>query len=206
MARSVRLSVVALALCALATACSDLETTNPRTAAGGGPLLEIFDPPVDVGVLQRRTPLAEDVSVTASIGKSGGRIEIPEAGLRVDFPSNAVRGNTRITITALKGSNVAYTFEPHGVVFKQLPQVRQSFKGTNAEDDRTVREALEGAYFPDTTYVTTGRAKILETLPTEVDVTGSSLRFSVGHFSGYLVSTGRRGGYISSTGNRLPKR
>ena len=206
MARSVRLSVVALALCAIATACSDMETTNPRATANGGPLLEIYDPAVDVGVLQRTTPLATDLTASATIGKSGGRIEIVEAGLRVDFPSNSVRSNTKITITALKGTNVAYVFEPHGLVFKQDPLIRQAFKGTNAFNDHTVRDALEGAYFPDTTYVVTGHAKIVETRPTFVDVTGSSLRFSVNHFSGYLVSTGRMGGYISSTGNRIPNR
>lgn len=206
MVRLTRLGAVALALCAFASACSDLETTNPRVAADGGPLLEIFNPPVDVGVLQRTTPLATDLTTSATIGKAGGKLEIPAAGLRVEFPSNAVRGNTKITITALQGTNIAYTFEPHGLVFKQAPIIRQSFKGTNAATDHTVRDALEGAYFPDTTYVAKGSAKVVETRPTFVDVTGGSIRFSVEHFSGYLVSTGRRGGYITSTGNRLPNR
>ena len=207
MIRLARLSTAAFVLCVLAAACSDPNASHNGLAPDGGPLLEIYDPAIEVGVLQRSVPLAADVSVSSVIGKAGGRMEIPAAGLRVDFPSNSLRSNTRITVTALRGSEVAYTFEPHGLVFRQEPLVRQSFKGTNAASDHAIRDLLEGAYFQDTTaLLSTGRAKILETRPTFVDVTGSGVRFSVAHFSGYLVSTGRRGGYISSTGNRVPAR
>ena len=206
MVRLIRLSAVALALCVVAAACSDQDAVTPRMAVDGGPLATVKNTPVDVDVLQRNRPLATDLRESAVIGRSGGRIEIREAGIRVDFPSNALRANTRITVTALAGSNVAYVFEPHGITFQQNVIIRQDFKGTNAKGNKLIREAMQGAYFADADYVGRGHAKILETLPTSINLDRDKVRFGVSHFSGYLVSTGRRGGYITSTGNRIPSR
>jgi hypothetical protein len=212
MQRLARLASSVVALCLAASACADFDPlANRESAADGGPSLEIFAPPIEVGVLQRNVPLILPVQSSAVIGKDGGRIELPGTGLRVDFPTHAVRGNTRITITALPGTAVAYVFEPHGLVFRQPIQVRQTFKGTSAEGNHEIRESLEGAYFPELgleglTLLKSGVAKVVETRPTFVDVNGSGLRFPVEHFSGYLVSTGRRSGYISSTGNLIPVR
>ncbi|HEX8433004.1 MAG TPA: hypothetical protein VF625_17085 [Longimicrobium sp.] len=213
MQRLARLTSSFVALCLAASACADVDPfANRETAADGGPSLEIFAPPIEVDVLQRTTAITQPLQASAVIGKDGGRLEIPGAGLRVDFPTHAVRGNTRITVTAVPGTAVAYVFEPHGLVFRQPVQIRQTFKGTNAEGNHELRKALEGAYFTATDLLSydvlkaTGVAKIVETRPTEMEVNGSGLRFSVEHFSGYLVSTGRRSGYISSTGNRIPVR
>ncbi len=106
-------------------------------------LLETVMP---VNVLQRTSPLSRDVSVSADIGKSGGTIEIREAGLKFVVPSNALvppssKKTVTITITALKGDEVAYTFQPHGLRFREPVRIEQTFKGTTAEGNRASWEA-----------------------------------------------------------------
>jgi len=204
MARFVRLGTAVLALCLTATACSDF--VSRESAADGGPIYAAKGKPVPVDVLQRSRPLTKVVTASAVIGKSGGRIDLPQTGLRVDFPSNALRGNTRITITAVPGSDVAYTFEPHGLVFSQPVSVRQKFKGTKVDGKKPDYSALLGVFFNDEAALVDGVAPALEIIPTDVEVFKDGIRFKIRHFSGYLVSTGRRSGYISSTGNLTPAR
>ena len=50
----------------------------------------VLETVMPVNVLQRTSPLTRDVSVSAEIGKSGGTIEIREAGLKFVVPSNAL--------------------------------------------------------------------------------------------------------------------
>ncbi len=152
--------------------------------------------PVDV--LQRTSPLAQDITVSAAIGKSGGTIEIREAGLKFVVPSNALVPPSRqktvtITVTALKGDEIAYTFQPHGLQFREPVRIEQEFKGTTAEGYRSLLEGVEGGYFPSVSDLdpTSGIASVLEFRPTSVDVTGSRIKFTTDHFSGYLIASGR---------------
>ncbi|HEX8692592.1 MAG TPA: hypothetical protein VF746_09250 [Longimicrobium sp.] len=186
--------------------CTDGPTGGGQLVPTGGPNLEVFDPPVEVNVLQRLTPLARDYTASATIDRGGGTISIPEAGFSIDFPANSIAGGrkTLITVTALAGSNVAYVFGPEGLVFHNNPMITQDLKGTEVFQNPALRDALEGAYFPDVTYLGNGTARIKETRPTVVDVNGWRMKFNIHHFSGYLSSTGFRGGYISSSGNRVP--
>ena len=59
-----------------------------------------------VSVLRRDVPLERRIQVTRMIGRDGGLIEIPEAGLRVRFRDGSLRERTEITVTALPGRNV----------------------------------------------------------------------------------------------------
>ncbi len=152
--------------------------------------------PVDV--LQRTSPLAQDITVSAAIGKSGGTIEIREAGLKFVVPSNALVPPSRqktvtITVTALAGDEIAYTFQPHGLQFREPVRIEQEFKGTTAEGNRSLLEGVEGAYFPSVTDLdaASGVASVMEFRPTSVDVTGSRIKFTTDHFSGYLIASGR---------------
>jgi predicted small secreted protein len=195
--------VAALLLAAALAAC---DTTQPAgEIRTGGPLLDIYDPPIVVDVLQRTTPLSRDYTASAVITRSGGTISIPEAGFSITFPSNSLRGTpTLITVTAMAGGDVAYRFEPHGLVFHNAPMITQDLRGTQVFQNPELRSALEGAYFPDDTYLGgDGTAKIKETRPTVVDVNGWKMKFNVQHFSGYLAAAGRSG-YISSSGNLIP--
>lgn len=158
----------------------------------------ILAAPEKVNVLERTSPLSRDISASAAIGKNGGTIEIPEAGIKFIVPSNALVPPSRqktvtITVTALKGDEVAYTFQPHGLSFREPVRIEQDLKGTTAEFDRSILDYATGAYFPslDDLDVVSGIASVLEYRPTSVDVTGNKIKFTVGHFSGYLIATGR---------------
>ncbi|MBW3629206.1 MAG: hypothetical protein KY464_07910 [Gemmatimonadetes bacterium] len=143
-----------------------------------------------VSILQRDVPLAAPVSVTEVIDRDGGMIQLQEGGLKVHFPAGALTRKTRITITALEGSSVAYTFEPHGIKFKEAVTIDQAYQGTNAFAGGLSH--YHGAYFPEDDGVDklTGKARVTELFPIEVDQLGKKLRFKIKHFSGYLISVG----------------
>src|SRR4051812_3992246 len=60
-------------------------------------------PTANLPIIRRITPLATDVSVSATIGLLGGTLLIPQAGLTVVIPPLALRTPTKITLTAYKG-------------------------------------------------------------------------------------------------------
>ena len=195
--------VFALVAAALLAACDSTQPSG-EIRTGVGPQLDVYDPPIEVEVLQRTTPLDRDYSASAVIGRGGGTISIPQAGFSITFPSNAIKGQpTTVTVTATAGGNVAYLFEPHGLVFHNAPVITQDLRGTEVFQEPALRSTLEGAYFPDPTDLQGATARIRETRPTVVDVSGWKMKFNVQHFSGYLASA-RRGGYISSSGNYIP--
>lgn len=192
-----RLAGLLVATAAAAYGCGD--TTSPvASATHGGRAPSLAGSATSVAVLQRNTPLTKNVSVTVPIGKNGGTIEIPEAGIKVIFPKNALtppKANHRydITVTALKGDEVAYTFEPHGLTFREPVMVMQDYKDTHAYKNPGVLSAIEGAYFPALSDLDAAgaTARVSEFRPTDVDVTGSKIKFTVEHFSGYLIASGR---------------
>jgi hypothetical protein len=195
--------VFALLMAAALAAC---ESTQPsgEIRTGVGPQLDIYDPAIEVEVLQRTTPLGQNYTASAVISRSGGTISIPQAGFSITFPNNAVKGQpTLVTVTAMAGGNVAYLFEPHGLVFHNAPMITQDLRGTQVFQNPALRATLEGAYFPDPSYLEGTSARIKETRPTVVDVNGWKMKFNVQHFSGYLASA-KRSGYITSSGNLIP--
>ncbi|HEX8692593.1 MAG TPA: hypothetical protein VF746_09255 [Longimicrobium sp.] len=197
--------VLLCALAALAGCTGGGPTDGSEFTPTGGPNPEVFDSAVAVSVLQRLAPLARDYTASAVIDRRGGTIAIPEAGFTIDFPAGSIPGEeARITVTALAGSNVAYVFGPEGLVFQGDARITQDLKNTQVFRNHALRDSLEGAYFPDPTYLGNGTAGVKETRPTTVDVNGWKMRFGIHHFSGYLASTGRQGGYISSSGTRAP--
>ena len=204
---------LSLAVCLAVSGCAESvapEVAPPEAAPAGGTDASLLGGLVDgllsqpllVSLLQRSAPLAGDVSASAIIGEAGGTISIPAAGFSITFPRGAVREPVRITATALAGSNVAYRFEPHGLVFRQSPVITQSLGLTEAVQRLLSLDGLEGAYFADDAALGSGTATVTEVLPTSVDLLSLRLRFSIRHFSGYAVSSGR-GGYIRSSGNRI---
>jgi hypothetical protein len=198
----IRMCSILAASAALSYGCGEAAAPlAPEQPAHGlvgdvlGTVTEVLTP---VTVLQRTSPLAADIVRSADIGKDGGAIEIKEAGIKVIFPKNALtppksKRAVTITVTALKGEQVAYTFEPHGITFREPVRIEQEFKGTNAEKNKALIAGLEGAYFPSVNYLDPlrGVANVLEFRPTSMDVTGSKVKFTVDHFSGYLIASGR---------------
>jgi hypothetical protein len=190
--RSAVLGVLALA----SFSCADPVAPTPRTDApstllglplgGGGGLVTVVD--TTVSVLQRGIPLLTDVSASATIGPEGGTITIPSTGFRLDVPKNAVLAPTTITVTAVAGTSVAYEFEPAGTVFNKRLIVTQDLSLTTILPAIT-GTSFTGAYFRSRDELTsTGSALVHELEPTTVDLTSLTVRFTVGHFSGYIVA------------------
>lgn len=155
-----------------------------------------------VPVVARISPLTRDISVTQSIGLLGGIIRIPEAGVTVSFPVAAVLQTTQITVTAYEGRLVAYGFAPHGIRFLLPVTVTQDMSMTTLGDSPASRATLQGAYTPNGVAdidEAHGLAKVTELLDVTTlikDLLGVlhiyTASFSIQHFSGYILSGGRR--------------
>lgn len=147
-----------------------------------------------VSVLERTAPMADRAVASRVIGPRGGTIALPSAGLRVTFPAGAVSKPVRITVTALSGELVAYTFAPHGLEFALAVTVDQDLRGTAANANRRLQEQLAGGYFVDAREdldAVADVALVSELLPATVDFAKNSVRFGVWHFSGYLLASGK---------------
>ena len=151
--------------------------------------------PVAAGVL-RRTSAAVEVD-SAVIGSKGGVLELRGSGLKIVVPKGAVSQPTRFSVRTVPGSLVAYEFQPHGVQFAEPLEFEQDLSKTEwgKLDARTV--ALEGAYFADVAQVNAaeGTAMVSEFLPIDLDVKKHKVRMNIWHFSGYMMSTGRKATY-----------
>jgi ZU5 domain len=175
--------------------CSTSESVAPPPVAASpaaahsltGSLTGVLTSPVTIQPLQRTVPLATDASASAYIGVLGGTISIPSAGITVIVPALALPKPTRITVTALAGSNVAYEFAPHGIKFPVPLVVVQSLTNTQAQTGGLVDPlSLRAGYFPDSTNVTS----VTELLGVDVNLLGQTAAFSVWHFSGYILAGG----------------
>lgn len=178
------LSVVLLAGCArdAATPVGPTASTPPEPSPALLGLLPVRG-------VTRSTPLANDISVSAVIGPKGGTITIPEAGLTLVVPPNAVSSDVQFTATALAGKAVAYDFQPHGTQFAVPLTFTQDLRKTSLLTTLTA-PLLDGAYFPDKDLVNrqSARALVSEIIPASVDLLGLRTSFPIEHFSGYLIS------------------
>jgi hypothetical protein len=187
--------VALVAVAAFAVACATDGPTTPVFDAGRtGPARAVLgNTSITVTTLQRATPLASPISVSKTIGPLGGVIAIPAAGLSVTVPPLAVAKGTSITVTALAGRAVAYEFAPHGLQFT-LPLIAvQDLSKTNTTGlDLSL---LSAGYFLNSTDINslTGTAKVSELFNVNATLSPLSAVWSIPHFSGYLVATGRSG-------------
>jgi len=143
---------------------------------------------VTVTPLLRNTPLKSAVSTSATIGPLGGVLALPSAGLTVVVPPLAVKSPTKMSVTALAGSSVAYEFEPHGIKFPVPLVATQSLSGTQAQNGGLINPlSLFAGYFPDSKRITS----VSELLNLNVNVLGQTSVLTIWHFSGYIIATGR---------------
>lgn len=146
---------------------------------------------IGVNGLQRTSPLAVPITVTKEIGVEGGTLSIPQAGVTVTVPRGALARTTTITMTARAGSLVAYDFAPHGVVFAKPLVFSQQLRGTNAT---LLGAPLLGlGYYEDPSLLGKTGGLVSELLRGTVNTLSWTFTSSIPHFSGYIVTCGRRG-------------
>lgn len=183
---ALRWLVVTLTSIGLATACSDVPTeplAGEREATAS--LLPARADAESVQVLERTVPLANDETVTRTIGPLGGVITLPAAGLVMVVPPGALSGPTAITVTAPAGEFVGYHFSPHGLTFRVPVRLVQDLLDTTAsQTPGPPAIELVAAYFQGSLAPT---VEALELLP--LDILGRLGVFTIAHFSGYVIGT-----------------
>jgi hypothetical protein len=133
-----------------------------------------------VTVLERRVPLATAEVVTRTIGRAGGIIRLPEAGLTVVIPLWALSSNTEITVTAPAGNLVGYHFAPHGLRFRRPVTVMQDLDLRQLLSLNTLSaHYFDGELEPKVTSLERLTLWLLRTLGI----------FRIEHFSGYVIAT-----------------
>jgi hypothetical protein len=142
-------------------------------------------------VLKRRGASRPE-SASRVIGPRGGVIELQRSGLRVTFARGAVSAPVRITLSTASAGGVAYEFQPHGLRFAAPVTVEQNLGSTVAGSNAELASTMAAAYFSGS--LEDGTAEVLEYRPLSVSVQHRKATFTIEHFSGYLISVGRRGG------------
>ncbi|MGZ8456388.1 MAG: hypothetical protein ACXWZ4_07300 [Gemmatirosa sp.] len=201
--RLASLATLGAATLALLAACADAPTA-PRAAAPVAPDAPSFGrssatTTTTTGTKAGATPvtgLLWEKPVTAAttsgvIGAEGGTLALAH-GARLIVPRGAVAGPVTFRITRLPGRIVAYDFQPHGLRFAVPAQIEHPIAGVSLKG--VTGSSVEGAYFEGAAALdqTTGTAQVTEFRPTLTAVEKGLVRFTVDHFSGYMVSTGRR--------------
>ena len=171
-------------------ACATESPTAPKLAGEADKALvsELVGGLVSKDALTWKNPLAEDIKVSAVIGKEGGSLSIPAAGFYLTIPEGAVQEPTDFTVTALKGKLVAYEFGPHGITFKKALQARQDLGPT---DWRLLQlRPLVAGYFSDEAHLDySAKTALLSEVITGVTTPlTKQFKFSIEHFSGYVVA------------------
>ena len=189
--------IATAAMIALASACSNDTVTAPQSTSRKGLTGDLLSGVtgllIPAKALERDTAIESMTRSFTITRDGGGRLELDEAGLRIDVPSGAILTNSlTITVTVLPGKSVAYDFQPHGTRFLRPLAFRQDLEGTSW-DHSGFKGTLNGGYFRSTQQLNllTGRALLDELFP--VTVKTHELRFDINHFSGYMVSGGRQG-------------
>ena len=194
--------LLALTSVALVTACSADMPSAPRSAPSDAPnasllggvigvvgsVVTVLTEPLLAPTITRRSPIAAE-KVVAVIGRAGGTITLPNAGLTVVVPYGAVSSATTFTVSAPAGTAVLYEFAPHGTKFAVPLKVTQDLS-------RTTYSLLSGltlkaGYYQDgSANPSNNTALVTEILPVTLSSLLGRATFSVSHFSGYMMSTG----------------
>ena len=140
------------------------------------------------GVL-RTVPLSSPITVRKTIGRLGGTLSIPAAGVTVLVPAGALDSDTEITMTARAGYLLAYDFEPHGVTFNRPLVFHHSLKGTNVGLLSPL--SLKLGYYTDPSLLGKTTALVSEVIGGLTNILTRTFTAPIKHFSGYIVICGR---------------
>jgi hypothetical protein len=185
------LGALALASCGTEppTALPQLQSAPDQPSSS---LLGTVTSLVGMNGLQRTRALPAPITVTKTIGAEGGTLAIPEAGVTVIVPRGALAAATKITMTARAGTLVAYDFAPHGITFAKPLVFSQQLRGTNAS--LLSAPLLRLGYYEDANLLTKTGGVVSQLLGGVVNTLSWTFTSTIPHFSGYMVTCGRRGG------------
>jgi hypothetical protein len=219
---ALRSFLTGLGIAVLATACTPENVAGPQLAAaapatvgvsaskGGlvGSLVGGLTSTLNTVVsdllhpaIMRKHSLKHDVTVSRIIGVKGGKIQIGEAGLTIEFAPGALLQDTRITATANAGSTISYEFGPHGTQFHAPVTIEQDMKKTTIDKKVAQADDLFGGYMPNGVSDIVGDSvKVSELHKSDTKVGKDFMgrpelktsTFTVSHFSGYILISGRR--------------
>lgn len=155
--------------------------------ASSGLVVDLLDGVVQKNALTRKVALPKDVTASARIGREGGRIAIPGAGFELIVPPGAVAAKTAFSVTAIKGTLVAYEFSPHGITFNVPLVARQDLGGTNWT---LLSPSLQAGYFLeranlDQRSATAAVSELINGLTLPLT---KQFNWRINHFSGYVVA------------------
>lgn len=200
----IRTILTALAL-SVTAACASDRIAAPATPASGsllglvGGVVNTVDA-ILLPAVHRGNALAADVSVSQTIGSSGGTISIPQAGMTITFAPGAVSAPTTITATANAGGYYAYTFQPHGIQFNAPVVITQDMRYAQTTGLLGGLLSVQGGYMADgisDLNQSTGTVSVSEQLPAvttyQTDASGTTYpvtTYTVKHFSGYILTGG----------------
>lgn len=191
------LSLVALATAAIGlVGCSAERLAGPSMEASPSNVITSSTATLTTtaaSTLTKVTGLRWSTAVTESstskvIGAGGGSITAA-GGLTLTVPKGAVSTNTTFVVRRVAGNLVAYEFEPHGKTFAKPLGITQLTAGTNFRT-YPLSVLVRGAYFTDRTLLDQilGIAFVSEFRSATISLDRSNVRFTVDHFSGYMVS------------------
>lgn len=146
-------------------------------------------------VLKQDKDRTKTVSVTKTIGKTGGHLTAD--GVTLTIPAGALDSDVEITVTVPKGSYVEAHFEPHGLEFAEAATLRMDVKGALPEQageaavdvtgkvQKDIQSGLQGVYFEGTLGEDAVAKEILGAV-----VEGDRATMKIRHFSGYCMASG----------------
>ncbi len=178
-----------IAAAATVAACSMETATSPVSDVGG----EISANVLPGGersalALSRTSPLTNELRASARFTSKGGTLTIKELGVTLTVPKGAIpRDTMTITMTALPGAMVVYEFAPHGTVFRTPLILSHKLKGTKYDP---TKDGRFGGHFTDRSKVDNLKRLVRITEAMSPFIANGSFNFNIGHFSGWMVSTG----------------
>lgn len=184
-------ALAAMIMVAAVCACSESSPVAPAPTANAS-LISSLTQQVSVVTLGWRAPSAEAAIGSAVIGPEGGVFAPDGLGVTIRIPAGTVSVPTTFTARRLPGAVVAYEFGPHAVFNRPLT-VSIDASQTTLADLAPGALQLEAGYFSSDLQLDQllGLAHVSELRPATVGG-AHSINFTVTHFSGYMLSVGRR--------------
>ena len=117
------------------------------------------------------------------IGAKGGQVTL--GGHSIDIPAGALASDVEISMSVRPGPFMELEFAPHGLKFKKPVEITFNYAGCTVPANAPL----------DVVFVENGW-RILENMPSSDKRSTKRMSALTDHFSGYMMSTGRKGAAV----------